>query len=353
MRTYKNSRGILTGPLVLAVFVVVSASISQASFVYARDTLVLEQYKEWILPEKPGEPADNIATAERVALGRKLFFDKRIGRDGNMSCATCHDPTKGWADGLPTAQGFRGKQLKRATPTIVNTGYNKIFMWDGRKKSLEDQVTGPMESKDEMNTNMDVIFKLIAGFDGYKAAFQKAYPGQGINKDTVSKAIAAFERTIVTRETPFDRWLQGDKNAMTREQVEGFKIFISEDRGNCVACHQPPNFTDDGFHNIGLKANAKEIPDPGRFRIRPVKSMYGAFKTPTLRDVAITAPYFHDGSAKTLMDVVEHYVRGGDEKKNLSTNMKKLDLTKKEKKALVSFMEALTGDQAAFLAMQP
>ncbi len=298
--------------------------------------------QHWLLPETPPYPADNKPTAERVALGKQLFFDPRLSRNGNMSCASCHSPMFGWSDGLPTARGHNGMLLGRASPTVINTAYNSIQMWDGRKKDLEDQATGPMEASVEMNSDFTQMFKFLNNNKGYKAAFEKAYPGAGISKDTIAKAIASYERTIISNDSPFDRWIKGDKKAMTEQQVRGFKIFTDPAKGNCAICHSAPNFTDDGFHNLGLASSAGEDADPGRFAHKPIKILKGAFKTPTLRDVALTAPYFHDGSAETLMDVVEHYARGGVVKEHLSPNIRKLDLTRQDKEDLVAFMEALT-----------
>jgi cytochrome c peroxidase len=301
--------------------------------------------KAWRLPPAPPAPADNLPNAERVALGRTLFFDPRLSGDGNMSCATCHNPSLGWSDGQATARGVKSMTLGRATPTIVNTGYNSLQMWDGRKKSLEDQAMGPMEATVEMNMDIARLFRFLNENQGYRRLFAKAYPGEAIDAGTLSKAIATYERTIVSRTSPFDRWVAGDAKAMTAQQVEGFRLFNG--KAACAACHSGPNFTDNGFHNLGLKSFGVAEPDPGRYAIRPVKAMKGAFKTPTLRDVTRTGPYFHDGSAATLMDVMRHYDRGGDVTTNLSPNMKPLSLTEAEMAAVVAFMEALTSPYRA------
>jgi cytochrome c peroxidase len=301
--------------------------------------------KEFALGAVP-HPADNQPNQERVALGATLFFDPRLSGDGNMSCATCHNPGLGWSDGLPTARGVNSMVLGRATPTIFNTGYNSIQMWDGRKKSLEHQAISPMLSKEEMNMDMGKLYQFLENNQGYRQKFEKAYPGEGINDTTVSKALAVFQRTVVSKNAPFDRWVAGDAKALSSQQIEGFKVFVG--KANCIACHSEGNFTDNGFHNLGLKAFAKESPDLGRYHIRPVNAMKGAFKTPTVREVTRTPPYFHDGSAQTLMDVVEHYDRGGDVTTNLSPNMKPLNLTQAEKLALVAFMESLSSPYQAF-----
>ena len=285
-------------------------------------------------------PADNAPSAARIELGQKLFFDPRMSGDGNMSCATCHNPGMGWSDGLPTARGVKSSVLGRASPTIFNTAYNSLQMWDGRKKSLEDQAMGPMQANVEMNMDIGKLFHWIGNSSGYKELFAKAYPGEPINETTLSKAIANFERTVISSNSDFDRWVKGDEKALTAQQVEGFKLFVG--KGNCAACHSGPNFTDNGFHNLGLASWGANEPDMGRYAQKPVSATKGAFKTPTVREVARTAPYFHDGSATTLMEVVEHYDRGGVVKTNLSPNIKPLGLSSAEKLALVSFLESLS-----------
>ncbi len=296
--------------------------------------------KEWLLPEQVPYPKGNKPNKARITLGKKLYFDPRLSGDGNMSCATCHNPALGWSDGLPTAKGVKSKVLGRASPTIFNTAYNTIQMWDGRKKSLEDQAMGPMEATVEMNMNTRKLFKWLNSNKEYIKLFAKAYPGEKIGAKTVSKAIATFERTVVSRNSKFDRWVKGDENAMSPQQIRGFKLFVG--KAKCATCHSAPNFTDNGFHNLGLASFGKKNPDMGRYAQRPLRLMKGAFKTPTIREIERTAPYFHDGSAKTLKEVVQHYSKGGVVRTNLSPNMQKLDLSEKEMNDLVAFMKALT-----------
>ncbi len=312
-------------------------------------TTPTKEDQKWLLPKTPPAPADNKPTPARVKLGKTLFFDPRLSSDGNISCASCHNPMFGWSDGLPTTKGHKSKVLGRASPTVVNSGHNTLQMWDGRKTSLEDQAMGPMESMDEMAADLPSLFKWLNAEPTYKTMFAKAYPGEAIDNKTVSKAIASFERTVISSNSPFDRWLQGDKKALTKQQVIGFRLFSDPNKGNCAACHQAPNFTDGGFHNIGLASYGNSNPDVGRFATKPVKSMRGAFKTPTLRDIALTAPYFHDGSANTLAEVVEHYNRGGVTKTDLSPNIKPLNLTHEEADAIVAFMQALTTPPQPFV----
>jgi len=321
----------------LSALLVGAASATDKQYVFkAGDPSI----KEWLLPDKVPHPAGNAPTPERVTLGHKLFFDPRLSGDGNMSCATCHNPSLGWSDAQATAKGVKSMVLGRASPTVINTAYNSIQMWDGRKVSLEDQAMGPMEATVEMNIDTARLFQWLNQSAGYKALFAKAYPGEAIDAKTVSKAIASFERTAVSNNSPFDRWVKGDAKAMAPRQVNGFKLFVG--KANCAACHAAPNFTDNGFHNLGLASWGAPEPDMGRYTQKPIKLMKGAFKTPTLRDIERTAPYFHDGSSKTLMEAVEHYDKGGVVKTNLSPNMKELGLNQDEKEDLVAFMKTLT-----------
>lgn len=307
-----------------------------------------ESLKKWLLPEHPPFQKDNFPSSDRVALGKKLFFDPRISGDGTMSCASCHNPLLGWSDGLPTGAGFKGKVLGRASPTIINSAYNFLQMWDGRAKNLEEQATGPLEADVEMNADLTEVVAFLKSNEGYSALFTRAYKGEGINKVTLSKAIASFERTVVSRNSRFDQWVRGDLKAMSKQEIDGFKFFTDSNKGNCEVCHGAPNFTDNGFHNIGLKQFATSSSDAGRHALRPLNLMKGAFKTPTLRDINLTAPYFHDGSAKDLHAVMAHYELGGEVKTNLSPSMKPLKLSKKERKAIIAFLNTLTTNHEEF-----
>jgi len=298
--------------------------------------------KAYLLPAAPEFPADNTPSAERILLGKKLFFDPRLSGSNWLSCASCHNPVMGWTDGLPVAIGEGMKQLRRNTPTVVNNAYNSIFMWDGRKATLEDQALGPIVSPDEMNQDLKLLVDELKALSGYVEEFEAAYPGEGVSSSTIGRALASYERTILSTNSAFDRWAQGDASAISESAQRGFALF--QGKAECAKCHMGPNFTDNGFHNIGLKNNSA-LPDVGRFSFRPIKISKGAFKTPTLRDVRLTAPYMHDGSYKTLADVVEHYVRGGDSKDNLDPNIHALELSEQDKADLVAFMESLTGEQ--------
>jgi cytochrome c peroxidase len=305
--------------------------------------------KHWLLPESPPVPEDNPLTNEKIELGKALFFDPRLSGDGNMSCATCHSPLFGWSDGLATAKGVRSMVLGRASPTIINTAYNSIQMWDGRKKSLEDQAIGPMMSHQEMNMNISKLIAFLQSNEEYANMFKTAYPNEAIGEQTLAKGLASFERTVISRTSPFDQWVAGDKEALTKQQINGFKLFVNPKKGNCEVCHSAPNFTENGFHNIGLASYGEENPDLGRYTERPLGMMKGAFKTPTVREAARTAPYFHDGSSATLTEVVQHYVVGGIVKTNLSPNFKQANLSDQEIKDLVAFMESLSSPVEPFI----
>jgi cytochrome c peroxidase len=314
---------ILRTAAAMAVFVVVDTGAATSS--------------PWQRPAAVPAPADNQLTVARAELGRALFFDPRLSAKGSMSCASCHNPALGWSDGLPTAVGHNMKVLGRSTPTIVNAAFNPLQMWDGRKGSLEEQALGPFGA-DEQNLPLEELERRVQSIAGYGRMFAEAYPGEPITRTTIAKAIASFERTVLSDGAPFDKFVAGDRDAMSPAARRGFDLFVG--KANCAACHQGFNFTDNGFHNIGVRDSG--APDLGRFAVKKVAALQGAFKTPTLRDIALTAPYMHNGCYDTLEEVVEHYVRGGDVHEHLSPNVRPLDLSTQEKSDLVEFMRSLT-----------
>lgn len=291
----------------------------------------------WQRPAVAPAPTDNRVTVARTELGRALFFDTRLSAKGSMSCASCHNPALGWSDGLPTAVGHNMKVLARSTPTIVNAAFNQLQMWDGRKSSLEEQALGPFGA-DEQNLPLEELERRVRSIPGYGPMFAEAYPGEAITRTTIAKAIASFERTVLSDGSPFDAWVAGDQDALSPAARRGFDLFVG--KANCSACHQGFNFSDNGFHNIGVRDHG--TPDPGRFALKKLPSLQGAFKTPTLRDIALTAPYMHNGCYDTLEEVVAHYVRGGDVKDHLSPNVRPLQLSAQEQSDLVAFMRSLT-----------
>jgi cytochrome c peroxidase len=286
-------------------------------------------------------PEDNAFSPEREQLGRMLFFDPRLSGSKWISCATCHNPALAWGDGLPLAIGHGMQQLGRRTPTILNLAWAPALFWDGRAETLEEQALGPVAAAGEMNLDLDEMVARLQKIDGYAPHFAKAYPGEGISAPTVAKAIATFERGIVSAPAPFDRWVEGDDRAISASAKRGFELFT--DKARCSQCHAGWRFTNDSFHDIGVEGT-----DEGRAAVLPfIKEAKHAFKTPTLRNVARRAPYMHNGSAATLEDVVDLYERGGNVRRpSLSSEITPLELTPQEKRDLVAFMLTLTSEDA-------
>ena len=284
------------------------------------------------------QPENNTLTEARVKLGAMLFFDPRLSGSNMMSCATCHHPKMGFSDGVPLFIGDHGNTGPRATPTSQNLAWNTNFFWDGRAKSLEEQAIMPIQSPEEMNQDLRSLMRELSDA-GYYPYFRDAFGKYTeINPTNIGKALAAYQRTLVSVNSPFDRYMAGDRTAMTSSQIRGMELF--QTKAQCTTCHFGPNFTDDGFHNIGI-----DTTDTGRHKLLPLPSMKYAFKTPGLRDVAYRAPYFHDGSASTLEEVIELYDQGGVSYMRDMPNIaiQPLSLTAQEKQDLVAFMEALSG----------
>jgi cytochrome c peroxidase len=289
-------------------------------------------------------------TPEKVRLGRLLFFDKRLSADGTISCATCHRPENAFSEPTPTSTGIKGQVGTRKAPPIVNAAFPlvPVYFWDGRAKTLQEQAKGPIENPIEMGNTLTHAAKTIAGIPGYQKAFRELYgEAAPITADLIADAIAAFEATLFSGNSAWDRYQAGDDNAVSAEVIRGAKLF--QEKAECNQCHLGFNFTDSRFHNLGVgwQASSQTYRDEGRSKITGNPEDLGAFKTPSLRDVALHAPYMHDGSIATLEEVVEHYNKGGTPgAKNLSPKIRKLNLTPAEVKALVAFMEALTSEGA-------
>ena len=291
------------------------------------------------LPEPP--------TPQRVRLGRWLFYDKRVSSDGSIACSTCHRPEHAFSEPTPVSTGINGQKGTRKSPTFVNVAfaYYQHQFWDGRAASLEDQALGPVANPIEMGNTHEAMIATLAKIDGYKPYFKDAFGTEEITKDRVAKAIADYERTCMTGNSPWDRWRKNkDEAAVSDEVKKGHEVFFG--KAGCSQCHVGPNFTDSKFHNLGVgwDPKAKKFADEGRYLVTKLDRDKGAFKTPTLRDIALHAPYLHDGSAATLKDVVELYDQGGHKNPTLDEKVKKLDLTDAEAAALVKFLEALTGE---------
>lgn len=292
-------------------------------------------------------PKDNPYSAEKVELGRLLYFDKRLSANGTIACASCHDPAKAFTDSRVLAVGIDNKQGTRHAPTIINSAYNGLQFWDGRASTLEDQAEGPLANPNEMALSQDpqeahkVCVANLRKIAGYRALFKKVFGTDAFTIKQVSMAIAAFERTILSGDSPYDRYEAGDKYALSPSQVAGMKLFFG--KANCSVCHTPPNFTDEGFANIGVGMKAKD-PDLGRYYVTGLEKDKGAFKVPSLREVSRTGPYMHNGGFDSLELVIHYYNIGGYKNPWLDPRMKPLNLTKEEQADLVDFLYALSGE---------
>lgn len=286
-------------------------------------------------------PADNPYNKAKAELGRLLYFDKRLSADGTVSCADCHHPKFAFGDGKAVSTGIKGQRGGRSAPVVLNRAYSLAQFWDGRASTLEDQAKGPMANPIEMGNTHEAIVSKIREIPGYKTRFKAVFDTDNADIDHIAKAIATFERTVLSGNSPFDQHKAGKKNAMTPAQVRGMQLFFGKAR--CDACHEGINFTTNSFHNIGVGME-KPNPDLGRYVVTKNERDWGAFKTPTLREIAKTAPYMHDGSVATLEEVVDLYDKGGLPNKNLDGTIRKLNLTAAEKKDLVAFLHALSGE---------
>ncbi len=285
-------------------------------------------------------PKNNPYSPAKAELGKLLYFDKRLSADGTVSCATCHEPKYGYTDGSAVSTGIRGQKGNRSAPTVINRAFSMAQFWDGRAATLEEQAKGPIANPIEMGNTHDACVATIAKIQGYKPLFEKAFGSDTVNIDRIAMAIATFERTVLSGSAPYDRYKKGDKKAMSPEQVRGMSVFF--DKAKCDRCHENSNFTLNAYSNIGIGMDKPE-PDVGRFAETKDPRDWGVFKVPTLREIEHTAPYMHDGSLKTLEEVVDFYDKGGIPNKNLDANIRKLNLADQEKKDLVSFLKALSG----------
>lgn len=297
------------------------------------------------LPSIPW-PSDNPYNKKKAELGRLLYFDKRLSSDGTISCATCHSERLAFADNKKLAQGIKGNIGQRHSPTVINAGFQTHQFWDGRVKTLEEQCIGPIGNTNEMSLVKDVhdahkqCQERIMKIKGYRQLFKEIFGNEDCSIQDIAKAIATFERTVLSGNSAFDRRVKGDKSALTEEQLLGFKVF---ERVGCANCHGGTFFSDGRFLNIGVGMNAAK-PDLGRYEITKDDKDWGGFKVPTLREVANTPPYMHDGSLSTLEEVIDYYDKGGIPNRNLHPLMKPLHLSDEDKKALVSFMKSLNGE---------
>lgn len=291
------------------------------------------------LPEKIPRLDDTPQTRAAVALGRQLFFDPRLSGNNQTSCATCHQPQKAFTDGLARAQGDGGRTLARNTPTVLNAAWLPVLFWDGRASHLEEQALRPIESPEEMNQPLDELVDELRAVPHYVRAFREAF-GAEISRDTIARALAAYQRTLVSRNSPLDRYLRGQRDALSPQALRGLELFTGE--AGCIRCHNGPLLSDGKFYRLGV-----DFEDEGRGAVTAKTEDRYKFRTPPLRDVARTAPYMHDGSQKTLFDVVAFYLRevppSGPEGLPIDVEPQ-LGLSFSDIEAIVKFLEALNGE---------
>ena len=282
-------------------------------------------------------PNDNPSTEAKIALGKKLFFDKRLSLNNEISCATCHAVKKAFSDGRKLAQGVEGRSAFRNTPSLFNIGYSPVFMFDGEVKSLEEQVLVPILDHNEMGASMKEVIQKLKNDPAYQAAAQKIYQ-RDFDAWVLTRSIASYERTLISNNSKFDKfYYQKMPNAISESAKRGWKLF--SEKLNCIQCHTAPFFTDFKVHNNGRTAVSDS--DLGRFRINNDSTMIGYFKVPSLRNSSITAPYMHDGSLATLEDVIEYYAKGGSGGYNQEARIKPFFLNKEDKKDLINFLNSL------------
>jgi cytochrome c peroxidase len=289
-------------------------------------------------------PTDNPMTPEVLELGQMLFFDPRLSGNNEVSCATCHDPNKGYGDAQPTLTLYNGVHGKRNSPTVINSGYYSTYFWDGRAASLEEQALGPIQNPDEMNQTLPELIKELKAVNGYEERFNLAF-GEGVTEQNIAKALAAFQRQIVVKDTAYDRFLLGETEALTKQEIRGLDLFSG--KALCITCHNGPNLSDNNYYNIGLNTE-----DEGRFAITGDKGDLGRIRTASLYGITHTAPYMRDGSLSTLEEVIDYYDRGGDNHPNKSFFMKQfmepIGLTDQEKEDLLAFLKTLGGKPPVF-----
>lgn len=311
--------------------------------------LLARRKAEPVLPGPPlplGLPAipwpdDNPYSRARAELGKILFFDGRLSSNGIVSCAFCHEPKYAFSASTALSKGVDGKQGARHAPTLINRAWGKSQFWDGRVPTLESQVIVPVTNPDEMGMTVDRVAQTVQGIKGYAPLFAAAFGDSTINFDHITKAIATFERTIVSGNSPYDRYLAGDKSALTKEQKEGLDFFNR--KGECAECHSGPNFTTEKFANLGVGTDLLN-PDPGREAFTKRRGDFGKFKIPTLRDLAHRGPYMHDGRFKTLGEVLDLYAKGGLPNPHLDTRLTPFYLDEETKRDLLAFLDSLNGE---------
>lgn len=329
------SRSFLPIVLTCALTAVAALTLAEAEPIKTKVTL-----QDFARPSSIPVPAGNPSTPEKVALGAALFVDTRLSRDGSTACITCHDPSQGFSDGASRGKGIAGVPLKRNTPTLWNLAWGNSFFWDGRAATLEDQAKGPIEHPLEMDMPLSKAADALKADAKTVAAFKAVFGAEGVSEANILKALAAYERTLVSPVTRFDRWVEGDETALTPYEKKGFNLFAG--RAGCARCHSGWRFTDEAYHDIGLP----DATDKGRGPVAGLAHMTTAFKTPTLRELVWTGPYLHDGSMATIEGVNDHYFGGIENLR--STLSKDLDVFvpvfTEERKQLTAFLKTLSSE---------
>ncbi len=292
------------------------------------------------MPAQVPTPPTNLSYSEKVELGKQLYFDTRLSKNNTVSCAFCHNPGTGFADARQVSIGAFGTAGGRQAPTVYNTGFIPLQFWDGRAGSLEEQAIGPIHNPVEMAEQHNTVVPKIAKIAAYHRQFHLVFGG-GVSLQHIAEAIAAFERTIVSQNSAFDKYVMGAADAMTESAVRGLTLFKGKAR--CILCHNGPNLTDNQFHNLGVPQVGPLKEDLGRYMVTRAERDKGAFKTPTLRSIQETAPYMHDGAFRTLEEVIDFFDQGGGKNSHLSEIIKPLGLQPEEKVDLVEFLKSLTG----------
>ena len=286
-------------------------------------------------------PENNPLTPEKVRLGQRLFREKQLSRDGSIARVDCHQPKRAFTDGRAKAVGVYDRQGPRSVPTLINRAWGETFFWDGRIETLEEQVVQPILAESEMDLTLEEAVARLRSKRRYRKSFEVVF-GREPNAEDLARALAAYVRTITAGDSPYDRYLFGDREALTYQQLAGLKLFRG--KANCTFCHTGPILSDEGFHNPGVAWRDGQFLDQGRASVTQDDADRGKFKTPTLREVARTAPYMHDGSLQTLEDVIDFYSDGGRPNQYLDGNVRKLNLSDDEKRQLTAFLAALSGD---------
>jgi cytochrome c peroxidase len=316
------------------------------------------------LPAAP-TPEDNPSTPKKVELGKRLFFDARLSADGSLACVSCHLPDQGWTTNTPLSPAYPTNMERRNSQTLINVAFNKALLWDGRATSLEKQALGPIQNPLHMNQNLDLLIEKLRAIPEYMERFQEVF-GTSVSSDGLGKALAAFERTLITHNAPFDRYMEGDRQAMSESAQRGMELFKGKAR--CILCHHGPNFSDSQFHNLGvpdaqllfhplvqasIRFDAKRMNvaaydqverDLGRYLVTKEEKDKGAFKTPTLRNVVQRDPYMHNGVFQSLEDIIDFYDRGAGGVFGKSPLLQPLGLIAEEKRDLLAFLQALSGE---------